>query len=133
MITGLDISTRVYELLMNSPVKDAITGIIDYVRDDYSKEEIVILPRSITGEGSVRFGQINVNIHIPDTKIKGKTKPNLERHTYLTNLVIEALKNHYEIGKGYNWTIGLIDPPYKENDIDEHFTSVKLEITVRNN
>lgn len=133
MLTGLDIATRVYQVLVSSMIKREITGIIDYCRDDYSKEDIVIIPRTVIGDKSLRFSQVNVNIHVPDIRNGSKTKPNLARLLHLSKLVIDILKSHYEYDKGYNWYIATIDPPYKENDINEHFITIKLEVTIRNN
>lgn len=127
---------RVYQLLQESQVKTMITGVIDYERSDYSKEDVIIVPHAITGEDSIRFGQINVNIHVPDlVKKTGKNsvyKINFPRLIAIRAKVIEVLKNHYEMGKGYNWTIGMLNPPIKEREQNEHFVSVALELTVRN-
>lgn len=114
-----------------------ITGTIDYERSDYSKEDVIIVPHSITGEDSIRFGQINVNIHVPDLVVKkaGKNpvyKINYPRLIKIRAEVIEVLKNHYEVGKGYNWNIGMLNPPIKEPEQNEHFVSLALELTVRN-
>lgn len=136
MITTEEIAVRVYKLLQKSQVKNLITGTIDYERSDYSKEDVIIVPHSITGEDSIRFGQINVNIHVPDlVKKTGKNpvyKTNFPRLIEIRAKVIEVLKNHYEVGKGYNWTIGMLNPPIKEPEQNEHFVSLALELTVRN-
>lgn len=136
MITTEEISVRVYQLLQESQVKTMITGVIDYERSDYSKEDVIIVPHSITGEDSIRFGQINVNIHVPDlVKKSGKEpvyKTDFQRLIDIRAKVIEVLKNHYEMGKGYNWTIGILNPPIKEPEHNEHFVSLALELTVRN-
>lgn len=135
MITTEEISVRVYQLLQGSEVKSMISGSIDYERSDYSKEDVIVVPHAITGEDSVRFGQINVNIHVPDLVSKGKNpvyKINYPRLIAIRAKVIEVLRNHYELGKGYNWTIGLLNPPLKEPEHNEHFVSVALELTVRN-
>ena len=136
MITTEEISVRVYQLLQESQVKSMITGVIDYERSDYSKEDVIIVPHAITGEDSIRFGQINVNIHVPDlVKKTGKNsvyKINFPRLIAIRAKVIEVLKNHYEMGKGYNWNIGILNPPIKEREQNEHFVSVALELTVRN-
>ena len=136
MITTEEIAVRVYQLLQKSQVKNLITGTIDYERSDYSKEDVIIVPHSITGEDSIRFGQINVNIHVPDlVKKTGKNpvyKTNFQRLIEIRAKVIEVLKNHYEVGKGYNWTIGMLNPPIKEPEQNEHFVSLALELTVRN-
>lgn len=136
MITTEEISIRVYQLLQESEVRGLVSGSIDYERSDYTKEDVIIVPHAITGEGSIRFGQINVNIHVPDSVAKSGKNPvykiNYQRLIEIRAKVIEVLKNHYEIGQGYNWIIGLLNPPIKEPNHNEHFVSLALELTVRN-
>lgn len=135
MITTEEIAVRVYQMLMESEVKTMITGSIDYERNDYSKEDVIIVPHAIDGEESVRFGQINVNIHVPDIVSKRKNPPvyriDYQRLIAIRKQVIAVLQNHYEKVSGYNWNIGLINPPIKEPEHNEHFVSIALEITVR--
>jgi len=137
MITTEEIATRVYQMLQESEVSTMISGVIDYERNDYTKEDVIIVPHTIDGEGSVRFGQININIHVPDiAKPMGKGKSvhriNFPRLIEIRAKVIEVLQNHYEVGKGYNWNVGRLNPPIKEQNHDEHFVSLALELTVRN-
>lgn len=110
-----------------------INGVIGYERNDYAKEGVVIVPHTIDGEGSVRFGEIKVNIHVPDIANKSKSvySTNFQRLIDIRAKVIEVLQNHCEVGKGYNWTIGKLNPPIKEQNHNEHFVSLGLEITVR--
>lgn len=136
MITTEEIAVRVYQMLRESEVKTMISGVIDYERNDYTKEDVIIVPHTIDGEGSVRYGQINVNIHVPDIQKpmgRGKSvfRTNHSRLIAIRAKAIEVLQNHYEHGQGYNWNVGLINPPIKEPDHDEHFVSFALEITVR--
>ena len=133
MITTEEIAVRVYQLLQESEVKTMINGVIGYERNDYAKEGVVIVPHTIDGEGSVRFGEIKVNIHVPDIANKSKSvySTNFQRLIDIRSKVIDVLKNHYEIGKGYNWNIGRLNPPIKEQNQNEHFVSLSLEITVR--
>lgn len=133
MITTEEIAVRVYQLLQESEVKTMINGVIGYERNDYTNEDIVIVPHTIDGEGSVRFGEIKVNIHVPDIANKSKSvyRTNFQRLIDIRAKVIEVLKNHCEVGKGYNWTIGTLNPPIKEQNQNEHFVSLGLEITVR--
>lgn len=123
-------------MLQQSEVKTMISGVIDYERNDYTKEDVIIVPHTIDGEGSVRFGQINVNIHVPDVQKKmrgGKSvfRINHPRLMAIRAKAIKVLQNHYEAEQGYNWNVGLINPPIPEPDHDEHFVSFALEITVR--
>lgn len=137
MITTEEIAIRVYQLLKGSDVNTLISGVIDYERNDYTKEDVIIVPHTIDGEGSVRFGQININIHVPDiVKSVGKGlsvyRVNFPRLIEIRAKVIEVLQDHYEVGKGYNWSIGRLNPPIKEQNHNEHFVSLPLELTVRN-
>lgn len=136
MITTEEIAVRVYQMLQESEVKTMISGVIDYERNDYTKEDVIIVPHTIDGEGSVRYGQINVNIHVPDIQKpmaggKSAFRINHSRLIAIRSKAIEVLQNHYELGQGYNWNVGLINPPIKEPEHDEHFVSFALEITVR--
>lgn len=133
MITTEEIAVRVYQLLQESEVKTMINGVIGYERNDYAKEGVVIVPHTIDGEGFVRFGEIKVNIHVPDIANKSKSvySTNFQRLIDIRAKVIEVLHNHCEVGKGYNWTIGKLNPPIKEQNHNEHFVSLGLEITVR--
>lgn len=137
MITTEEISVEVRNKLLGSDVEALLSGgEIDYERADYSKPGVIIIPHTIEGEGSVRNGQINVNIHVPDLQVsKSKANPiyrtNFPKLIELKKAVIEVLKNHYQSGEGWNWNIGLINPPMKEPNHNEHFVSLALELTVR--
>lgn len=135
MITTEEIAVVAYNMLQESNVAEMISGQIDYERNDYAKEDVIIVPHRITGEGSVRFGQVNVNIHVPDLVKKTGNQPvyakNFPRLIAIRKAVIEVLKSHYENEEGWNWTIGPLDPPIKEPGKNEHFVSLALEITVR--
>ena len=74
MITTEEIATKVYAMLQASEVKNFISGVIDYERNDYTKEDVIIVPHTIDGEASVRYGQINVNIHVPDSQRQGASR-----------------------------------------------------------
>lgn len=136
MITTEEIAITVYQMLQQSDVKGFITGVIDYERNDYTKEDVIIIPHTIDGEDSVRYGQINVNIHVPDIAVpigNGKSYYRIDygRLIEIRAKVIDVLKSHYEKGKGYDWTIGSLNPPIKEQEHNEHFVSLALELTVR--
>lgn len=136
MITTEEIAVRVRQLLVESDLKNELTGQIDYERNDYSKEDIIIIPHTVDGEVSVRFGQINVNIHVPDIVLKQKNAKAVYRINYprlieLRAMAIDVLRNHYEHGRGYNWTIGRLNPAIKEPEHNEHYFSLALELTIR--
>lgn len=136
MMTTEEISVRVFQLLNEAnDTGRFISGRIDYERNDYSGEDVIIVPHTIDGEGSVRYGQINVNIHVPDILIEagGHTayRTDFKRLIEIRSRVIEVLRSHYESGEGWNWTIGRLNPPIKEQNHNEHFVSLALELTVR--
>lgn len=135
MITTEEISQKVYNLLKSSAVNSLISGVIDYERTDYTKEDVIIVPHTIDGEGTVRYGQININIHVPDlllTSSNGTSvRTNTPRLNQIRTAVITVLKNHWEPQYGYNWIIGRLNPAIKEQNHEEHFYSIALSITVR--
>lgn len=137
MITTEEIAIKVYQMLQEHLDELTLTADqIDYERNDYGSDGIIVIPHDIDGEGSVRNGQINVNIHVPDVLIENGNYPvyriDYPRLIELKKAVIEVLKRHFEVGSGYSWSIGLMNPPIKEPDHNEHFVSIALEITVRN-
>ena len=135
MITAEEIAVVAHNMLQASNGAELISGQLDYESNDSAEEEVIIVPHRITGEGSVRFGQVNVNIHVPDLVKKTGNQPvyakNFPRLIAIKKAVIDVLKSHYESGEGWNWTIGALDPPIKEPGKNEHFVSLALEITVR--
>lgn len=135
MITVEEISTRVFTILQKSEVKQLITGVIDYSRHDYTKEDVIIISKGSDGEDNRRLGSIVLNIHVPDLKSGKSTIKydiNFPRLIAIRKAVIAVLQSHYEIGSGYNWTVGRLDPPMQEVGQNEHFLAVYLDITIRN-
>ena len=134
MISTEEISCKVYELLNNSKVKYIISGEVGYQRVDYSKEDVIIVPHAVDGCQSIRFGEIKVNIHVPDMVDNSANNPiyrtNFPRLIEIRREVIKVLKNYYV--DGYNWQIGLLNPPIPEVDHKEHFVSLSLELTILN-
>lgn len=135
MISTEDIAEDVYRILMGSTVAGMISGEIGYHRYDYTNEDIIIVPHTMIGSSSVRHGQININIHVPDEKMIIKEKetyvPKFQRLKTLKKEVATILKKHYDGNKGYSWTVEAMDPAIKEQNHDEHFMCVKLELVVR--
>ena len=139
MITTEEISQRVYQLLTAAVTAQTLTisGIVDYERTNYSREDVIIVPHTSDGEASLRFGQINVNIHVPDLNLTdpetGETvfRKNDARLTEIRAQVIAVLKDYVEPGSGWNWYIGRLNPAIKEQGHDEHFMSLALELVIR--
>lgn len=139
MITTEEISQRVYQLLTAAVTAQTLTisGIVDYERTNYSREDVIIVPHTSDGEASLRFGQINVNIHVPDLNLtdpetgEAVFRKNDARLTEIRAQVIAVLKDYVEPGSGWNWYIGRLNPAIKEQGHDEHFMSLALQIVIR--
>ena len=50
MVSTEEIGARAYEMLSASNVAKSITGVVDWQRTDYTKEDIIIVPHAISGE-----------------------------------------------------------------------------------
>jgi len=140
MITSEEIAQKVYALLKASQTAQTgntltISGVVDYERNDYSKEDVIVVPHTMDGESSLRYGQINVNIHVPDLKVELNSTPvfrtDLKRLTEIRTQVVAILQNHVETGTGWNWYIDRFNPPIKEPELNEHFLSLALKLVVR--
>lgn len=137
MITSEEIAQKVYALLSAALEDDALTisGVVDYERSDYSKEDVIVVPHTMDGEGSLRFGQINVNIHVPDLLVDLDGTPvvrtDYKRLTEIRSQVVSILKDHVEPDAGWNWYVERFNPPMKEPDMNEHFLSLALRVVVR--
>lgn len=111
MITTEEIAVRVYQMLQESEVKTMISGVIDYERNDYTKEDVIIVPHTIAGEDDVRFGQINVNIHVPDLpkRVNGKTvfRTHFKRLIEIRSKAIEVLQTTMNTVPGITGPWGL--------------------------
>ncbi len=139
MITTEEIAQRAYQLLTTAVAAQTLTisGSVDYERIDYSKEDVIIVPHTADGEASLRFGQVNVNIHVPDLTLTDPVtgepvfRIDYKRLTEIRAQVITVLKDYVEPGSGWNWYIGRLNPAIKEQGHDEHFMSLALEIVIR--
>ena len=134
MISTDEIAVRVRRILIDSGI--TISGTIGYDRIDYSKEDIIVVPHTMIGGSSVRRGQININIHVPDINTATASNPSYIPHRKrlieLRSQVSDVLREHYEVDEGYSWEISSTDPAIKEQNHNEHFMCVKLEVTIRN-
>lgn len=139
MITTEEIAQRAYQLLTAAVSAHTLTisGVVDYERTDYSKEDVILVPHTSDGEASLRFGQINVNIHVPDLTLTDPVtnKPlfriDYKRLTEIRAQVIAVLQNYIEPGSGWNWYIERLNPAIKEQGYNEHFMSVALKLVIR--
>lgn len=129
-ILSFDTDDILYEILSSSKkLESSISGGI-YVQgerpDDSGKEDIAINTIALT-HGVPQNGVSNVNIHVPDLKlkIKGKEqrKADRERLRTLTNLVIDTLTNAQVKGLTFWVTNELV---IKEPSINEHYNNIRI-------
>lgn len=130
MITSEDIAIKIRAKLLDefNEVK------VSWQRSDYEdSKEIVVVPHTATGEGSIRIVVVKVNVHVPDI-YDSENKCYEADFSELNNLkkrVVKALKNHTDGSISTNWKITSLDPPIKEQEYNEHFVSVSIEAYIR--
>lgn len=130
MMTSFDIEQIVYNLLINSEVKQAISGGIYYQDDrpdDSHKEDIVINTISMTQEHLPQLATSNINIYVPDKalRIDGKEqrKPNRERLSTLTALVLKVIRASRVTGLAITPEAQTI---IQEASTKQHFCNIRL-------
>ncbi len=130
MTTSEEIAIQVRSVLMNA-CPDLL---VSWQRHGYEKtNEVVIVPHTCTGEGSIRIAVVKVNIHVPDIYDTENKCYEVDYATLiaLKKSVSDALKRHVLPGTGINWVITSLDPPIKEPQYNEHFVSVNIESYIR--
>ena len=128
MIITEDIAIKVRQVLL-----DANIGVdVVWQRSDYeTTKEIVIVPHTTTGEGSLREAAIIINIHCPDRWNGTAYEPDMQSLIDIKKSVISAVKRYYWKGTGINWKISSLGQPVKEPSYNEHFCSVYLTAYIR--
>lgn len=130
MITSEEIAIIVRSVLIaNCP---DIT--VSWQRHGYEQtQEVVIVPHTAEGVGSIRTAVVKVNVHVPDIydTENGCYETDFENLISLKKRVVEVLKRHTEGEIGTNWRITSLDPPIKEPQYYEHFASINIEAYIR--
>lgn len=132
MRTSTEIIDLVYQYLKASPLATELTGDIYPLQrpEDSGKEDLVIGTLSL-GEGPVQIGVFNLNLHVPNIKVKigGKvqTQPNRPRMRILSSLLRDLLSEHY-IGDCSAWITNIAE--IKEPNLDEWYVNHRLEMRV---
>lgn len=123
-----DIAIQVRQVLL-----DAKIGVdVVWQRSNYEQsKQIVIVPHTANGEGSLREIVIIVNIHCPDLWNGSGYEIDYQSFIDLKASVIKHLKRYYWKGTGINWAVKTINSPVKEPDYNEHFASIYLTAYVR--
>lgn len=107
---------------------------VSWQRHGYEKtKEVVIIPHTSGGEGSIRTNVVKVNIHVPDIFDTVNKCYEIDYGSLIPmkKSVIDALKRHVEGNIGTNWKVSSIDQPLKEPEYNEHFASINIESYTR--
>lgn len=92
---------------------------------DSLREDIVVGVLTMSAE-QVQEGVFNVNIHVPNLKLKNdSTQPDIERFKVITAAVVAALGNFY--GFDYNFDVSTTGIPYRDGT--DWFVNVRVIYT----
>lgn len=134
MKTQFDQINALYKILDESSIKTVINGAIYKLRRPVnSKKEDVVINSVTIGEGNVQAGVVNVNIHVPDIKVKidgdTQSQPNTKRLGELTALAFgileEVCSDEYSF---YIASSNIIE----ESEINSHFQNIRIIFTFYN-
>jgi len=135
MRTTFDTDAILFSLLRESPVNTAISGGIyvgDDRPDDSEKEDIVVNSIDLTQDYLPQIGTSNVNIFVPDKKVKIGGKQQLQanrtRLKELSAMAIETLR-------GANITgLKLIlgsQTVLEEPSVKQHFVNIRIDWNIQ--
>lgn len=97
MKTTFDQDTILYQMLIASDLKRAITGdVYKMVRPNGSKAEDVVINTILTDTSQVQRGASNVNIYVPSIQVEGDTLPDTARMGELAALAMALLQDVYK-------------------------------------
>jgi hypothetical protein len=135
MITSFDTDDILFQVLSASPeLKAAISGGIypgNERPDNSEKEDITINTITVTRNFTPQGGTSNVNIYVPDLKLKiegqEQRKENRERLREITNAVISVLEAANPEGLAF-WISG--ETTLKEPEIYQHYTNLRIDWSI---
>jgi hypothetical protein len=126
--TGEQIVDDIYEIVNESALKTAITGIVykDTMRPIDAKTEDIVVS-FLTGINSqIQTGAVNVNIYVPDIdnggKVLVKNIPRCRELGIIANTFIEGLKI-----EGYKFEDGPTIQTFKADGTNQHFINCKIK------
>lgn len=134
MKTTLDQDTILYQLLVASPLKTAISGdVYKWIRPAGSQLEDVVINTITIGDGSVQRGAGNVNIYVPDVSValgsKAQKMPNTARLKHLATLAVDTLKEYYAVDYNF-WLAG--QTTVQEVETAQHYINLRIEFKFHN-
>jgi len=122
-----DLTTLLYKLLIDGCVKPSISGdVYKYVRPNSDKEDVVVTPISLVGQGYQR-GTVNLNIWVPDIQVSGQSTPDSKRLDAISKTINDLIK-----GSNYgDLTITINGQTLQEEaDLKYHFCSIAVDFEI---
>jgi hypothetical protein len=132
MRSTFDIVDHLYTYLSASELKSMINGVVCKQRPiNSTKEDVCINAIAITGN-QFQEGVINVNIHVPNLKLKiggqdDNTQPNYARLKILTNKALELLQL-VTFERGHVIVSNPTQRLFAEPEINQHYTNLRLTV-----
>ena len=137
MKTTFDTDAILFQVLHNSPIKNAISGGIyvgDDRPDDSKDEDIVVNSIDLTQDYLPQIGTSNVNIYVSDTpkKIKGKQQlqANRTRLKALSEKTMEVLRGAKITG--LKMILGSQNT-LEEPGIKQHYVNIRIDWNIQTN
>ena len=131
MTTSEDIAIEIRKLLLADPI-DGLT--VSWQRSGYEQsKEVVVVPHTATGEGSIRMAVVVLNIHCPDIfdTATNTYEPDFASLASLRHAVILLVEHHVLTGTGINLRVTALNPITKEPQYNEHFCSLYVTAYIR--
>lgn len=130
ILTGNEIRTDIYNLIVSSPLADAVNGGVYYdgmrPRDSKKEDIIVIFTTGFTDQ--IQEGTVTVNIYVPDKQfVQGGV---LEENIGRTNTISRAAQNWVDSLKTrhteYQFKLRTAIDVGEEPLLEQHFVHIRL-------
>lgn len=135
MKTTFDTDSILYNILLNSPLKNAISGgfyLGEDRPDDSEEEDVVINSIVLSQDYHPQIGTSNVNIYEPDKKVRIKGKEQMasarSRLKILSEKAIRILKEAKIQGLAFTIESQTILP---EPSVRQHFVNIRISWNIQ--
>ena len=124
--TGSQVEADIYRLVKTSAIATAISGGVyrDGTRPKDSKLEDAIVIFITALDGQNQFGEVNINIYVPQKSFTGSTIKDLKRCTEL-EVICQQFFDSLPTNN-YLFSLGGVIYTGEQYDIDQHYVNVKL-------
>ena len=128
--TALQIEDDIFSIVKSSNIAAFVNGQTyrDGFRPENSELEDIIVIYSTGNAEIVQKGVVIVNIYVPDINLRGKKVANKARLKAIEVLAGEFIEKHYS-GQ-YLLELSDIVQSFKEEDINQHFVSIRIKYTL---